>query len=43
LPFWAEAWQRTIIDKADVLALNLDRKALILSTIARFEVVCRSS
>jgi DNA polymerase-3 subunit delta' len=42
LSLWAEAWQSTLNDKADVMALNLDRKALILSTIARFEVVCHS-
>jgi DNA polymerase-3 subunit delta' len=35
LPAWAELWQTIVADKADADELNLDRKALILRTLAR--------
>jgi DNA polymerase III subunit delta' len=41
-PAFAEAWQAIIDDKADTLALNLDRKALILSSLARLEAAARA-
>jgi DNA polymerase-3 subunit delta' len=38
LPAWAELWQTIVADKADADELNLDRKALILRTLARLGV-----
>jgi len=34
---WAELWETIVRDKALVLALNLDRKAFILETVARLD------
>lgn len=34
LPAWAELWERIISDKAEAMAINLDRKALILELFA---------
>jgi len=42
LPAWAELWQAIVADKADAEELNLDRKALILRTLARLEAAARS-
>jgi DNA polymerase-3 subunit delta' len=42
LPAWAEVWQAILSDKADVSELNLDRKALIVRTVARIEAVARA-
>jgi DNA polymerase-3 subunit delta' len=41
LPAWAELWQTILRDKADTEALNLDRKALIVRTLARIEAASR--
>jgi DNA polymerase-3 subunit delta' len=40
-PAWAGLWQAIQRDKADVEALNLDRKALIVRTFARIEAASR--
>lgn len=37
LATWAELWETIVRDKAEVQTLNLDRKALILGTLARLE------
>jgi DNA polymerase-3 subunit delta' len=42
LPAWAELWQAIVADKADADELNLDRKALILRTLARLEAAGRA-
>jgi len=41
LASWAELWETVVREKADTLALNLDRKALILDTLTRLEAVSR--
>ncbi len=41
LPFWAEAWEAILRDKAETMLINLDRKALILSTAQRLETLAR--
>jgi DNA polymerase-3 subunit delta' len=41
LATWAGLWERVAADKADVAALNLDRKSLILETFARLEAASR--
>lgn len=41
LPAWAELWEAIVSDKADVVALNLDRRAFVLSTISRLSEVAR--
>jgi DNA polymerase-3 subunit delta' len=42
LATFAELWETLARDKADALALNLDRKALILDTVSRLEAAARS-
>lgn len=42
LATWAGLWERVAADKAEVDALNLDRKAFILETFSRLEAVARS-
>jgi DNA polymerase-3 subunit delta' len=37
LASWAELWETIVRDKAETLALNLDRRMLILETLARVE------
>lgn len=39
LATWAELWERVAADKAEALALNLDRKALILDIFSKLETV----
>ena len=39
---WAELWQAIVADKADADELNLDRKALIMRTLARLEAAARA-
>jgi len=41
LASWAELWETVVREKADALALNLDRKTLILDTFSRLESVAR--
>lgn len=43
LASFAELWETVAREKAETLALNLDRKALILSTVSRLETVARSA
>jgi DNA polymerase-3 subunit delta' len=42
LPAWAGTWQAILRDKADAEELNLDRKALLVRTVARIEAVARA-
>lgn len=42
LPRWAEAWEGIQRDKAETLLINLDRKALVLSTVQRLEALMRA-
>ena len=42
LPEWAALWDTILRDKADADELNLDRKALIMRTLARLEPACRA-
>ena len=42
LATFADLWETLARDKADALALNLDRKALILAAINRLEIASRS-
>ncbi len=42
LAIWADAWETIEREKAQCLALNLDRKALLLGTLARLEAAARS-
>lgn len=37
LASWAELWETVVREKAETLALNLDRKALVLNTLSRLE------
>ena len=39
LAAWADAWEAIARDKADAVALNLDRKALIIDTFRRLQAV----
>lgn len=41
LASWAELWETVVAEKAQTLALNLDRKSLILDTFARLERAAR--
>jgi DNA polymerase-3 subunit delta' len=41
LPVWAGLWQAIVADKADADELNLDRKALIVRSLARIEATAR--
>ena len=41
LATWAELWETVHAKKAETLALNLDRKSLILETIARMQAAAR--
>ena len=41
LASWAELWETVVREKRDAVALNLDRKALILDTFRRIETVAR--
>jgi DNA polymerase III subunit delta' len=41
LPAWAEAWEAIHRDVAETLLINLDRKALVLATVQRLEVLAR--
>ncbi|MDX2289586.1 MAG: DNA polymerase III subunit delta' [Hyphomicrobiaceae bacterium] len=41
LATWAALWETLTREKAETLALNLDRKALILDTLSRLEAVAR--
>lgn len=42
LASWAGLWERVAADKAEVDALNLDRKAFILETFSRLEALARN-
>ncbi len=42
LPAWAALWESLIKERGDADSLNLDRKALILNTVARLEASARS-
>ena len=39
LASWAELWETVVREKADVMALNLDRKSFILETVARLDAL----
>jgi len=41
LASWAELWETVVREKAQALALNLDRKALVLETLSRLEGASR--
>ena len=41
LAAWAELWETLHTKKAETLALNLDRKSLVLETFARLEAAAR--
>lgn len=43
LASWAELWETIVRDKAETLALNLDRRMLILDTLARIEKTAQAS
>ncbi|MGE0627673.1 MAG: DNA polymerase III subunit delta' [Hyphomicrobiaceae bacterium] len=43
LATWAELWETTLARKAETLALNLDRKILILETVARLQAASRGA
>ena len=42
LSAWAALWQAIVADKADADELNLDRKALVMRTLARIEAAARA-
>ncbi|MGH6815152.1 MAG: DNA polymerase III subunit delta', partial [Hyphomicrobiaceae bacterium] len=42
LAAWAELWETIVARKSDALALNLDRKTLILDTLSRMERLARA-
>lgn len=42
LASFAELWETVAREKAETLALNLDRKALVLATVARLETAARA-
>lgn len=39
---WAELWEAIVADKADVIALNLDRRAFVLGTLSRLAAAARA-
>lgn len=41
LATWAELWETLVREKAEAMALNLDRKSLILETFSRIESAAR--
>ena len=41
LATWAELWETVVREKGDAMALNLDRKSLILDTFRRIEMAAR--
>ena len=41
LPRWAEVWETLVRDRAELDALNLDRKSFILGAIGRLEAVAK--
>ena len=41
LPAWAEFWQPAAREKADAAELNLDRKAMLTTLLARLEALAR--
>jgi DNA polymerase-3 subunit delta' len=41
LPQWAESWETLVKERADLDALNLDRKSFILGAVARIEAAAR--
>ena len=41
LPAWAELWETVVRERDEAVLLNLDRKALILGTLARLEALAR--
>lgn len=41
LASWAELWETIVRDKSDTLALNLDRRMLVLETLGRLERLTR--
>jgi DNA polymerase-3 subunit delta' len=41
LASWAELWETVVREKAEALALNLDRRMLILETLSRMEMAAR--
>ena len=43
LASWAELWETIVRDKAETLALNLDRRLLILDTLARMEKAAQAA
>jgi DNA polymerase-3 subunit delta' len=42
LPDWAVLWQTVLKERNDALELNLDRKALVVGTLARLETISRA-
>jgi DNA polymerase-3 subunit delta' len=42
LPDWAALWQTVLKERNDALELNLDRKALVVGTLARLETISRA-
>jgi DNA polymerase-3 subunit delta' len=42
LALWAGLWEAILRDKADADELNLDRKALIMRSLVRLEIACRT-
>ena len=40
---WAELWETIVVEKADAMLLNLDRKSLILGTFQRIEAAARAA
>lgn len=42
LATWAELWETLVREKAEALALNLDRKSLILDVFRRIEIAARA-
>jgi DNA polymerase-3 subunit delta' len=41
LASWAELWETVVREKADMLALNLDKKGFVLETLARLEAAAK--
>ena len=41
LPRWADLWETLVRERSDAESLNLDRKSLVLSAIARLEAAAR--
>ena len=41
LASWAELWETVVREKAEALALNLDRKTLVLETLSHLEGASR--